>query len=117
MAPFLPTRVALIFGPRGVAKRCPEHGGLRGDGDPATPIKPALGSWRSSENWQQRGLRAFFNSLLGAGRAFAEPTKGSSIPGREIFEDLLGLRLGLGILSKSLFVEESDQLTRRLFGI
>jgi hypothetical protein len=28
------------------------------------PIKPALGSLRSSENWQQRGIREFFNSLL-----------------------------------------------------
>jgi hypothetical protein len=30
------------------------------------PIKPALGSLRSSENWQQRGIREFFNSLLGS---------------------------------------------------
>jgi hypothetical protein len=28
------------------------------------PIKPALGSLRSSENWQQCGIREFFNSLL-----------------------------------------------------
>jgi hypothetical protein len=28
------------------------------------PIKPALGSLRSSENWQQPGIREFFNSLL-----------------------------------------------------
>ena len=37
---------------------------LAGRWGPRNPIKPALGSWRSSENWQQRGIREFFNSLL-----------------------------------------------------
>ena len=47
-------RVALIFGPRVVAKL-----------SVALRLRPALGSLRSSENWQQRGIREFFNSLLG----------------------------------------------------
>jgi len=33
------------------------------------PIKPALGSLRPSENWQQRDIRGFFNSLLAAFQA------------------------------------------------
>ena len=37
---------------------------LAGRWGPRNPIKPALGSLRSSENWQQRGIREFFNSLL-----------------------------------------------------
>ena len=31
----------------------------------ALRLRPALGSLRSSENWQQRGIRELFNSLLG----------------------------------------------------
>ncbi len=30
----------------------------------ALRLRPALGSWRSFENWQQRGIREFFDSLL-----------------------------------------------------
>jgi hypothetical protein len=70
VGPFLPTEVAPIFGPRGVAKLVRRTAGLWGDGDPH-PIKPALGSLRSSENWQQRGIREFFNSLLSGERKSA----------------------------------------------
>ena len=37
---------------------------LAGRWGPRNPIKPALGSLRSSENWQQRSMREFFNRLL-----------------------------------------------------
>ena len=37
----------------------------------ALRLRPALGSLRSSENSQQRGIREFFNSLLGAQAARA----------------------------------------------
>jgi hypothetical protein len=47
----------------------------------------------------------------------AESPKGCSISRREIFEDLLGLRFRMRILSKSLVTEESDQLLLRLFGV
>ena len=55
--------------------------------------------------------------LQRAGGAPAESAKGSSISGREIFEDLLGLRFRMRILSKSLVMEKSDQLLLRLFGV
>ena len=49
--------------------------------------------------------------------ASAESAKGSSIPGREILEDLLRLRFRLGILSELLLVHESHQFALRLLGL
>jgi hypothetical protein len=44
--------------------RCRQALRLAGRWGPRNPIRPALGSLRSSENWRQRGIREFFNSLL-----------------------------------------------------
>ena len=62
VGPFLPTRVAPLFDlavspSLSVARR------LAGRWGPRNPIKPALGSLRSSENGQQRGIREFFSTV------------------------------------------------------
>ena len=73
MGPFLPTGLR-HFSALAVSPSLSVALGPAGRWGPRNPIKPALGSWRSSENWQQRGIRGFFNSLLEdtfrAGHAF-----------------------------------------------
>ena len=50
---FAPSGLSHFFGPR-----------LSPSLSVALRLRPALGSLRSSENWQKRGIREFFNSLL-----------------------------------------------------
>ena len=52
-----------------------------------------------------------------AARVASADSAKCSISGSKIFEDLLGLGFRMGILSQSLFMEESDEFTRRLCGV
>ena len=62
---------------------------LAGRWGPRNPIKPALGSLRSSENWPQRGIREFFNSLLGDPELFVSQFLGQTQRPRLAFWDFL----------------------------
>ena len=74
VGPFLPTRVAPLFGPRGVAKLVRSTAACGEMGTPQPHQACAWLSLRSSENWQQRGIRELFNSLLGASSSPKRPS-------------------------------------------
>ena len=65
VGPFLPTRVAPLFGSRGVAKLVRSTAALRGDGDPATPSSLRLAPCDLPKIGSNVAYVSFFNTLLG----------------------------------------------------